>query len=210
MNNISQIDPAAADKRLVKQILKGDSKAFRTMFDRVFPRLYRFALARVEGDAQVAGDMVQLTFRKAIERLETWRGEAALYSWFCQICRNTIIDWQRSQNRERANVVPLEDLENVRALLDAMTAPVADQPETAAWQRDMQRLVQATVDVLPQKYGDVLEWKYVDGDSVNEIAERLDLGVKATESLLTRARNRFKQAIGELVDNESALAPPQR
>jgi DNA-directed RNA polymerase specialized sigma24 family protein len=40
----------------------------------------------------------------------------------------------------------------------------------------------------------VLEWKYIHGLSVDEIAERLDVGYKATESLLTRAREAFRDA----------------
>ncbi len=49
-----------------------------------------------------------------------------------------------------------------------------------------------TLDALPRAYGDALEWKYVHGHSVREIAARLNLGEKAAESLLTRARQAFR------------------
>ena len=58
--------------------------------------------------------------------------------------------------------------------------------------RELSRLVQATLDHLPGRYGDVLEWKYIQELSVAEIADRLGLGYKATESLLTRARQSFR------------------
>lgn len=201
-------DTQHMDRALARRILKGDEAAFTSLFDRFFPRLYRFALHRTGGNPDLAGEMVQQTFRKAIERLDTYRGEAALYSWFCQICRNTIIDWHRSNQRERATVVPLEDQANVRAVLESLTAPATDLPETATWQRETRRLVQATVDVLPQNYGDVLEWKYIDGLSVSEIADRLQTGVKAAESLLTRARSAFRKAMGEIADSTEAMSPP--
>jgi RNA polymerase sigma-70 factor, ECF subfamily len=54
--------------------------------------------------------------------------------------------------------------------------------------------VQAILDRLPARYGDALEWKYVEGLSVMEIAERLGVGAKAAESLLTRARTAFRDA----------------
>ena len=196
------------DRALARRIVKGDKAAFEQLFERFFPRLYRFALPRVGGNQDLAGEMVQQTFRKALERLHTYRGEAALYSWFCQVCRNTIIDWHRANKRERLTVVPLEDQPNVRAVLESLTAPAIDQPETAAWHRDVSRLVQATVDVLPQKYGDVLEWKYIDGLTVGEIADRLQTGAKAAESLLTRARSAFRKAMTELTDTPEALTPP--
>ena len=61
--------------------------------------------------------------------------------------------------------------------------------------REIVRLVQLTLDSLPAKYGDVLEWKYIHGLSVAEIAARLKMGSKAVESLLTRARQAFRDAV---------------
>jgi RNA polymerase sigma-70 factor (ECF subfamily) len=59
-------------------------------------------------------------------------------------------------------------------------------------------MVQATLDALPARYGDVLEWKYVHGLSMQEIAERLGMTPKAIESLLTRARAAFREAFKTL------------
>ena len=182
------------DRAVARRILGGDEAAFRDVFDRFFPRLYRFALARVDGDHDAATEIVQRTFCKAIDKLDTYRGEAALYTWFCQVCRNNVIDHLRRSQRESARVVRLEDNAHVRAVLEALAAPARDLPEVGAWQRDVQRLVQATVDALPEHYGEVLEWKYVDGHTVKEIAGRLGVGFKAAESLLTRARSAFPAA----------------
>lgn len=198
------------DKGLAKRILAGDEPAFRALFDDYFPRLFRFAMARLDGDREAAADVVQQTFCKAVDNLDGYRGEASLYTWFCQICRNTIIDHCRATKRRTDRVVLYEDYANVQAILDALSAPVIAQPETAAWQRDIQRLVQATVDALPPRYGDVLEWKYVDGSSVAEIADRLGASAKATESTLTRARAAFREAIVEIAGEMDALRPPGR
>lgn len=196
------------DKALAKKILRGDEAAFRSLFDHYFPRLYRFAMARLDGDRDAASDIVQQTFCKAIENLEHYRGEAALYTWFCQICRNVIVDYCRANNRRKERYVLYEDHGNIRAILDALVAPVTEQPEMKAWQRDVRRLVQATVDALPPRYGDVLEWKYVEGYSVKEIAERLQISAKAVESTLTRARVAFRDAIVEIADGSDVLTRP--
>lgn len=183
------------DRALARRILGGDEAAFRDLFDRFFPRLYRFALARVPRDPEAARDIVQQTFCQAIERLDTYRGEAALYTWFCQICRNAIADHYRRNSRIASRVVLLEDQPNARAILESFAAPEADEPETGAMREQVHRLVEATLDALPGRYGEALEWKYIDGLSVRDIAERLSLGEKAAESLLTRARESFREAI---------------
>ena len=183
------------DRALARRILGGDEAAFRDVFDRFFPRLYRFALARVPRDPEAARDIVQQTFCQAIERLDTYRGEAALYTWFCQICRNAVADHYRRNSRSASRVVLLEDQPDARAILESFAAPEADEPETGAMREQVHRLVEATLDALPGRYGEALEWKYIDGLSVREIAERLSLGEKAAESLLTRARESFREAI---------------
>jgi RNA polymerase sigma-70 factor, ECF subfamily len=188
-----------ADKALARRIAAGDEAAFRELFDSFFPRLYRFAMARLHGDTQTAQDVVQQTFCNALERLESYRGEAALYTWFCQICRNVLADHFRKSGRGAARVVLLEDQPNARAILESLAAPEADRPDAGAWHAQVRRIVEATLDALPGRYGDVLEWKYIDGLSVREIAGRLALGDKAAESLLTRARDSFRDAITGMI-----------
>ncbi len=201
-------DLVHVDRAVARKILDGDEAAFRDLFDRFFPRLYRFALARLGNDRDTAQDIVQQTFCNAIERLDSYRGEAALYTWFCQICRNAIADHFRRNGRGAARVVLLEDQPNARAILESLVAPAADGPEVGAWRDQVHRLVEVTLDSLPGRYGEVLEWKYIDGMSVIEIADRLKLGPKATESLLTRARNAFREAIVEMIGTREDLSAP--
>lgn len=200
--------PVHLDRATARKILAGDEQAFRELFDSFFPRLYRFAVVRLDGDQDAAQDVVQQTFCKGLEKLDSYRGEAALYTWFCQVCRNVLVDYCRANNRRRQRVVLFEDHASVRAIMENLAGPSTERPDTAAWQRDMQRVVQATIDVLPDRYGDVLEWKYVEGLSVKEIAARLETSAKAAESLLTRARVAFRDAIVDMVDADDALQPP--
>lgn len=193
-------DRSNPDLDVARRILRGDEPAFRDLFDRFFPRLYRFALARAGGDHDIAGEVVQQTFCKGMERLDTYRGEAALYTWFCQICRHALTDHCRRTQRAQRLARPLEDEPDVRAILDLLAAPVEEQPDVQTWRADISRLVQATMDALPERYGDVLEWKYIDGLQVADIAARLHIGTKAAESLLTRARNSFREAIDAMAD----------
>lgn len=197
-----------ADRAIAKKILQGDENAFRELFDSFFPRLYRFALVRLNGDQEEAREMVQQTFCKAFERLDSYRGEASLYGWMCQICRNTITDMGRRRQREYRRMPLLEEDSTIQGILETLAAPAAEEPENTLWRQDMMRLIQATLDNLPGHYGDVLEWKYVDELSVKEIADQLGVGPKAAESLLTRARAAFREAIATITGSADVLPRP--
>jgi RNA polymerase sigma-70 factor (ECF subfamily) len=199
-----------ADLAVARRILAGDEAAFGELFDHAFPRLYRYALARLGGDHEAARDVVQQTFCRAVERLDAYRGEAALYTWLYQICRNALGDHFRSTGREHRHFTPLEELPQVRAVLDLLRAPAAAEPEVGAWRAEIGRLVQATVDALPERYAAVLEWKYIDGDSVKGIATRLGVTDKAAESLLTRSREAFRSALSEMASDPDVFSPPDR
>ena len=112
----------------------------------------------------------------------------------CQICRNAISDLGRQRQRLVSDARFDQD-GTIDSLLEALSAPADDEPEAQVFRMDLIRLVQSTLDCLPSRYGDVLEWKYIAGLAVNEIAQRLELGSKAAESLLTRARSAFREAL---------------
>lgn len=194
------------DRALARRLVAGDEHAFREFFDGCFPKLYRFALVRLNGNPDDAADAVQQTFCKCFEHLQTYRGEASLYSWMCQICRHCISDLMRKRQVERKHVALLEDSTAIRGILEVLSAPEVEEPDGIAVRADIGRLIQATLDCLPGHYGDVLEWKYVDGLSVREIAERLAVGPKAAESLLTRARSAFRDAV-ETIHGAADLLP---
>lgn len=201
------------DLATARKILRGDQAAFRRLFDVFFPRLYRFSISRLRGDADAAGEIVQQTFCRALDRLDSYRGEAALYTWFCQICSNLIMDHYRRQNQENRRIVLIEDSPEVQAILAALIDPGGETGEATLVRRDVTRLVQTTLDHLPEHYGDVLEWKYVDELPVTEIATRLAVSVKAAESLLGRARVAFRDALLALGGADGvagALSSPDR
>jgi RNA polymerase sigma-70 factor (ECF subfamily) len=193
MNGMAQVTDD--DRQLVKAMLEGDQRAFRTFFEAYFARLYRFAVPRLGRDEDVAKDVVQETLIKAIRRLGDWRGEASLFTWMCQICRRQIADHVRSQQHRSAKVVMIEDSEEVRAALESIEAPASDDPLRRADSAETKRLVQAVLDRLPGRYGEALEWKYVEGRSVEEIGERLGIGQTAAQSLLARARVAFREGL---------------
>lgn len=183
------------DQALVKSMLGGEEQSFRLFFDTYFPRVYRFASPRLSGDREACKEVVQATLIKGIRNLSTFRGESALFSWLCQICRHEIVDYLRAHKRHSEHVLFIEDQPELRAALESIEAPSEEQPAEKLSRDQAKALVRSVLDRLPSRYGDVLEWKYVEGRSVEEIGDLLGVGHSAAQSMLARARIAFREAL---------------
>jgi RNA polymerase sigma-70 factor (ECF subfamily) len=194
---------ATEDRELVRRMLAGEEEAFGVFFEGHFARLYRFALARLDRDDDAAEDIVQSTLCKAIKELASYRGEAALFTWLCTFCRHEISAYYRRYRRHRPESL-IEDSPEIRAALESLAAAAESSAEGEIQREQVARLVQVALDSLPASYGDALEWKYIQGMSVRQVAERMEIGLKAAESLLTRAREAFRETFTILMGNPEA------
>ena len=181
-----------SDAELVRRMLSGDEDAFERFFNAAYPAIYRFALARLDFDHDTAGEIAQATVCRAIQNLVSFRGEAALLTWVCTICRNELYAYGKRHGRTQVALV--EDDPEVRAALESLRASSAESLDAALDRSKVASLVRRALDHLPPRYADALEWKYIDEIPVQELAVRLGIGVKAAESVLTRARAAFRDA----------------
>lgn len=188
------------DKKLAKRLSAGDERAFKLFFDENFSRLYRFSSARLGDRPEATADVVQSTLSKALRKIHLYRGEAALFTWLCVICRHEIADWWKKQSRYEDHIILTEDYPAIREVLESLDAPEGDGPLFGYQQVETIRLIQVALDRLPSRYGDALEWKYVEGYSVKEIATRLNLSYEAAQSLLARAKRSFREIFNTLVE----------
>ncbi len=179
------------DRKLVDLLVKGDEGAFDFFVDEYYPRLYRFARSRLGRDADVAQDIVQNTFSKVIRKIGNYRGEAALFTWLCTFCRYEIAAHWRKQGKRAPEVELVEDSPNARAALETLGA-LSGETFARFEREELARMVWAVLDHLPVRYGNALQWKYIQGLSVREIASRLGASPKAAESVLSRARQAFR------------------
>ena len=195
------IEDLCADRDLVSAVLAGEQRAFNAFFDSYFPRIYRFALSRLGRNEDASKEVAQATLTKALRKLSTWRAEASLFTWICQICRHEIADHVRSRSRE-ASLVPIGVSGEMQRTVESVAASSDEEPMRVYTAGETRRLIQLAIDRLPPRYGDALEWKYVDGESVVRIGERLAIGQAAAQSLLARARSAFREVLKSLAGAE--------
>lgn len=185
----------ANDRQLVERLLAGDERAFRGFFDEYFDRLYRFALSRTRGDADLAQEAAQRALCRAVRRLDSYRGESALFTWLVQICRNELADLFEAANRNASRTVSIDGNERVRALAEQVPGDPGADPDQQQQADDASAVVRQLLDSLPGRYGEVLEWKYLDELSTQDIATRLGTTFEAAQSTLQRARSAFRSAL---------------
>ena len=189
------------DRSLAAKVAAGDQAAFDAFFKEYFPRLFRFTLTRVNNNEELAEEIVQRTMCIVVRKMGSFRGEALLFTWLCQICRNETNAVFRQRKIEMREDVPIEDHPGVQAALESVAADDG-RPESAMRRDEIANFVRVTLEHLPSKYARALELKYVQGYSVKEIAATLNVGEKAAESILTRSRVAFKERFRAIWDIE--------
>jgi RNA polymerase sigma-70 factor, ECF subfamily len=192
------------EKQVIQRMLAGDERAFEAFFNAYFSRVYRFALPRLNGDVEAAREVVQATLAKAMRHIGDFRGDSALFTWICQICRREAVDHIRSRRRHVKHLVLIDDRPELRPAIEAIEAPEEYDLVRQYGRAEVGRLVRVVLDRLPANYGDALEWKYLEGCSVEEIGRRLGIGTIAAQSLLARARGAFREALEQVFGAEAA------
>jgi RNA polymerase sigma-70 factor (ECF subfamily) len=171
----------------------GEQRAFDEFFHTSAPRLLAFLTRRSSLDSANLEDILQDSLIKAVRNLDGYRGEAALFTWLTEICRNELANVSRKSARRPAHV----SLENSRA--DApmenpqLQASESDEP---LWQLDaasQRSAVMTVLQRLPSHYALALEAKYGEDLSVEDIGRHIGVTSVAAQSLLARAREAFRE-----------------
>jgi RNA polymerase sigma-70 factor (ECF subfamily) len=193
---------AKADLKIAKAINKGNEKVFNQFFKEYYPKVFRFVMSRVKGDRDLADDFTQQSLCKALDKIDTFRGEATLFTWVCQISRSIIYAYQLKENRRNKIISPVTDTTDVREILENIAMNEMSQPDNIAENFELNNLISEILDNLPNNYGDILEWKYVEQLSVSQIAEKLNTSLTSVQSSLARARDSFKTVIQKMMKND--------
>ncbi|MFN8622401.1 MAG: sigma-70 family RNA polymerase sigma factor [Chloroflexota bacterium] len=155
--------------------------AFRAWYEDAAPRVYAYLLGRCAGDAALAEELTQQTFVAAVRDRATFDGRADAVTWVIAIARNRLIDHLRRLEREERR--------HLRIVVREIGADDGRAPWSAA---DTREQVLAALRALPAAQRAALVLHHVDGLSVREIAAQLGRSPSAIESLLVRARDRFR------------------
>jgi RNA polymerase sigma-70 factor (ECF subfamily) len=206
------IEPSDVD--LVKAYREsGDIHAFEELHRRYVASIYRLVRRKL-GDALLAEDIAQETFMKALKMMDRIDDSFNFGGWVHTVARNLCFDELRRRQRDlRADAGGEDEDEDLLAKLPS-TARGFD-PVQVQESNEVRRQVWAVSQRLPEKYRLVLTLRELQDLSYRQIARSLKMSESAVETLLYRARLRFKEEFisaegeGELSHDEALplLAP---
>ncbi len=162
---------------VVRNAQKGDEKAWRYLFESHFEPVQRYCLSLSSGRRDLAEEITQQVFMTAAHRIGKFKPQKGSFrAWLLGIAKNRFLKAQSGELRQKYHEKKCSEQTSERKKADA--------PELFVYE---------TLARLPAHYRSVLEAKYLEGLTVNEIAETNGSTPKAVESLLGRARDKFAQ-----------------
>ena len=187
------------DEELARRVVAGDRAAFEVLMRRHNPRVYRAIRSILRDEAEVE-DAMQQTYLLAYAHLAQFGGASSLATWLTRIAINEAL----GRVRRRSRLVAVASWSSPE---DDVTSR-DDSPEEGAAQREAVRLVEHSMDALPEAYRTVLMLRDVDGLSTAETAEALSTTEEAVRVRLLRARRALRAAFAETVGSGLADAFP--
>lgn len=170
-------------EKLVEQVLAGEKGAATRFYRAYAPRLRRYLITKLPEEE--VEEILQDTFLSAFDSLPLYRGESSVDTWLISIARHEVADFYRKRYVRQT-------VEKTAPLFENIVSDVLS-PEFILEKKKIEKRFFATYHGLSKQYQDVLSYKYELSMSVKEIAARMELSFKATESLLFRARLAFRE-----------------
>ncbi|MDE6069791.1 MAG: sigma-70 family RNA polymerase sigma factor [Alistipes sp.] len=172
----------ADDRRLVELVLGGDDAAFEYLFDRYHEAIRRLFMQRMGGID--VDDLLQETFIKVYINLHRYRADYTFGQWVYTIARNTFVDFLR----RRQDDLSIDE----RFAAPASNAPT---PEESVINLQQRRQLENYLERLSPHYRRLIEMRFFEERSYEEIAAKLALPLGTVKTQIHRARGRLCRLI---------------
>lgn len=171
---------------LFLQGMDGDAQAYRRFLQAVTPYLRAFLRRRMGSWPDQVEDLVQESLLAIHNQRLTYDSGLPLTAWIYAIARYKLIDWLRRHARQDSLLQPLDDEE---ALFSSADHEAGDA------QRDVMKLLST----LPDKQRDAITYTKLDGMSVREAAERLEMSEAAVKVSVHRGLKTLASTLRETI-----------
>lgn len=175
------------DLDLARRCSAGDEAAVRLVTMANNQRLFRAAWSILK-DRGEAEDAVQSAYLKAFASIEQFEGRSALSTWLTRIVIHEALGRERALKRRRSHL----EAEGVTMLDDHRKT---DAPDEALAREQLRKLIETAVAALPEAFRTVFVLREVEGLTIEDTSEALDLPIATVKTRLFRARRKLREAL---------------
>lgn len=192
---------SATDQEIVALAREGREAAYRELIRRYERPVFSLVLRMVR-DRQLAEDLAQETFIKALNAIGSYRPEFKFSSWIFKIANNAAIDHLRRREIDTLSIdgaphaTTAEDIE-------ATALQVGDKGETPLAEleaRELGTAIERAIGRLRPEYRSCIMLRHVEGLAYEEIAQLLELPLGTVKTYIHRARHELRDMLAHLRD----------
>ena len=193
MENPCTTDKAKRDYGLLRKALDhNDQQAYAELM-----RLYRdsiyFMLIKIVKNSDDAEDLTLETFGKAFRYLDKYTPQYAFSTWLYRIAVNNSIDYIRHKNNSPQYIDDDLYTGTAEQLIDRSQTNPSPTPEEEVIIKQRMQMLRSAVQQLPEKYRKVIELRYYDELSYEEISDMLNITLSNVKIQLLRTKNMLSQ-----------------
>lgn len=185
------------DQILIEQLNASSMEAFSALYDKYAGMVFNFTLSILKDDC-ISEDITQSCFALMWSRRASISPDGNLPAWLYVVARNAVFKEVRRQVTASKYLDYLSNNDN------------ADSQENDLTERDTAVIMseaEAAIAALPESRRKIYKMRFIDGLSVHEISERLDISPKTVETQIARAKNAIRHRISELLMLTAILGP---
>ena len=172
---------------------EGDVAAFGELASRYEQSVFRIARQITQNDED-AEDVLQESFLKAYEHLDSFQGQSKFYTWLVRIAVNEAL--MKLRKRRTSKTVSLdEQLDTGEDLVVREIAVWDGTPEDRYAREELRGILDKAIQSLPPIFRSVFVLRDIEELSTEETAQVLDLSVPAVKSSLLRARLQLREKL---------------
>ena len=187
------------DLALVQRVQRGDKSAFDLLVLKYQHKIGHL-VTRYVHDVHESQDVTQEAFIKAYRGLKNFRGDSAFYTWLYRIAINTaknhLVTRSRKISDSGIDAADAEQFDSGVALRENAS------PDRVMATEEIARVVQETIELLPEDLRTAITLREFDGMSYEEIAEAMDCPIGTVRSRIFRAREAIDTNLEPLLDEK--------
>lgn len=181
------------EDELIEKIKNGDENSFRFLFDKFQSRVYNTALSYLQNQTD-AEDITQEVFIEVFRSVQSFKGDSSLATWLYRITINKCNDLSRHRKRKKrfAFLTSLFDKDSGELKHDS---PHFEHPGIQLEKKEDAAILFSVIDTLPENQKTAFLLAQVEELSQKEIADVMQISVKAVESLIQRAKVNLREKL---------------